>query len=86
MSEAVRETARDAGIFADAVTRHLLAASSHFAGRELRRECLVAVFRAWPALCARMSELETLAPMCREEGYEQATKLLEIVNRKDEAA
>ena len=80
------EAARDAAIFADAVCRHLLGASSAFASRAERIACMVAVFRAWPALCRRMVELEQLAPNCREQGYEEAAKLLEFVEGRQEQA
>jgi hypothetical protein len=77
----VQETARDAAIFADALARQLLGASTPFASKPAQRECMVGAFRAWAALRARMATLERLAPNCCEEGYAEADMLLEIANR-----
>lgn len=76
-----QEAARDAAVFADALARHLLGASSSFASRDEQRACMVAVFRVWPLLCNRMSVLEQAAPTCRDEGYEAAKQLQEIAER-----
>jgi hypothetical protein len=76
-----QEAARDAAVFADALARHLLGASSEFAGREEQRACMVAAFAVWPSLCNRLSILEGAAPACREEGYERAAQLAEIMER-----
>lgn len=76
-----QEAARDAAVFADALARHLLVASSFAAEPREQRECMVAAFRVWPLLCARMSVLEAKAPNCREEGYAQAEQLREIADR-----
>lgn len=84
-----QEAARDAAVFADALARHLLAASSNFAERAVQRESMVAAFRVWPLLCARLAVLEAAAPTCREEGYAEAAQLREIADRvreREEAA
>lgn len=76
-----QEAARDAAVFADALARHLLVASSPNADREQQREAMVGAFRVWPSLCNRISILEQMAPTCRVEGYEQAAQLAAIVER-----
>lgn len=76
-----QEAARDAAVFADALARHLLLASCPVAPRAEQREAMVGAFRVWPILCDRISSLEQMAPLSREEGYEQAAKLREIVDR-----